>query len=93
MSSNDSSEVRFTAYIAELVGVIGHADRAAPLRDYCTGLLMPAERKSVSRWPRYSTGPGRRPAPIAPAFCGPSAVVRCGRAHEGSRPGPARDRA
>jgi SRSO17 transposase len=47
MSSNDSSDVRFTAYIAELVGVIGHADRAAPLRDYCTGLLMPAERKSV----------------------------------------------
>jgi len=29
------------------VGVIGHADRASPLRDYCTGLLMPAERKSV----------------------------------------------
>jgi SRSO17 transposase len=27
--------------------VIGHADRAAPLRAYCTGLLMPAERKSV----------------------------------------------
>src|SRR4030095_2718788 len=47
MSSNDSSDVRFTAYVAELVGVIGHADRAAPLRDYCTGLLMPAERKSV----------------------------------------------
>ena len=27
--------------------MIGHADRAGPLRDYCTGLLMPAERKSV----------------------------------------------
>ena len=24
-----------------------HADRATPLRDYCTGLLMPAARKSV----------------------------------------------
>jgi len=47
MSFNDSSDVRFAAYVAELVGVIGHADRAAPLRDYCTGLLMPAERKSV----------------------------------------------
>ena len=47
MSSIDSSEVRFAAYLAELVGVIGHADRATPLRDYCTGLLMPAERKSV----------------------------------------------
>lgn len=27
--------------------MIGHADRAGPLRDYCTGLLMPVERKSV----------------------------------------------
>jgi SRSO17 transposase len=27
--------------------VIGHADRVKPLRDYCTGLLMPCERKSV----------------------------------------------
>jgi SRSO17 transposase len=27
--------------------VIGHADRAGPLRDYCTGLMLPGERKSV----------------------------------------------
>src|SRR5688500_20219429 len=47
MTSHDSSEVRFAAYVAALVGVIGHADRATPLRDYCTGLLMPAARKSV----------------------------------------------
>jgi SRSO17 transposase len=47
MTSHDSSEVRFAAYVAALAGVIGHADRATPLRDYCTGLLMPAERKSV----------------------------------------------
>jgi len=37
----------FEAYVERLVGVIGHADRAQPLRDYCTGLLMPLERKSV----------------------------------------------
>jgi len=42
-----SSEERFRAFVEELVGVIGHADRAGPLRDYCTGLLLPAERKSV----------------------------------------------
>jgi SRSO17 transposase len=42
-----SSEERFSAYVEGLVGVIGHADRAKPLRDYCTGLLMPCERKSV----------------------------------------------
>src|SRR4051794_24078667 len=47
MASYDSSEVRFAAYVAALVDVIGHADRVTPLRDYCTGLLMPAARKSV----------------------------------------------
>src|SRR5215210_6850804 len=47
MPFNERSEARFAAYVEALVGVIGHADRATPLRDYCTGLLMPAERKSV----------------------------------------------
>lgn len=45
--SKDSSESRFAAYVEGLVRVIGHADRSAPLRDYCLGLLMPGERKSV----------------------------------------------
>src|SRR6266571_3854017 len=27
--------------------VLGHADRISPLRDYCTGLMLPGERKSV----------------------------------------------
>jgi SRSO17 transposase len=44
---SDTSESRFAAYVEELVSVIGHADRAQPLRDYCTGLMMPCERKSV----------------------------------------------
>jgi DDE superfamily endonuclease len=30
-----------------LTSVIGHADRTKPLRDYCLGLMMPCERKSV----------------------------------------------
>jgi len=42
-----SSEERFSAYVEELVSVIGHADRAKPLRDYCQGLMLPCERKSV----------------------------------------------
>src|ERR1700685_3688984 len=42
-----SSESRFSACVGGLVAVIGHADRAVPLRDYCLGLLMPGERKSV----------------------------------------------
>jgi SRSO17 transposase len=42
-----SSESRFAAYVEALVSVIGHRDRARPLRDYCTGLMLPCERKSV----------------------------------------------
>ena len=45
--SSDESESRFSTYVEGLVGAIGHADRAVPLRDYCLGLLMPGERKSV----------------------------------------------
>jgi SRSO17 transposase len=45
--SGDDSELRFNAYVEALVSVIGHADRAKPLRDYCTGLMLPCERKSV----------------------------------------------
>ena len=38
---------RFSAYVEGLTTVIGHADRAKPLRDYCVGLMMPCARKSV----------------------------------------------
>jgi len=41
------SEARFSAYIEHLSGCLGHADRVAPLRSYCTGLLLPGDRKSV----------------------------------------------
>jgi SRSO17 transposase len=40
-------EARFERYVDGLARVIGHADRVGPLRDYCRGLLMPGERKSV----------------------------------------------
>ena len=42
-----SGEARFAAYVEELASIIGHADRVGPLRDYCTGLMLPGERKSV----------------------------------------------
>ena len=45
--SEGTSEVRFAAYVAGLSSVLGHADRIGPLRDYCTGLMLPGERKSV----------------------------------------------
>jgi SRSO17 transposase len=41
------SETRFAAFVDGLASVIGHADRVSPLRDYCTGLMLPCERKSV----------------------------------------------
>jgi SRSO17 transposase len=41
------SEARFAFYVDALGSVIGHADRTGPLRDYCTGLILPGERKSV----------------------------------------------
>jgi SRSO17 transposase len=44
--SEDRQE-RFVAYVEALTEVIGHFDRAEPLRDYCRGLLLPGERKSV----------------------------------------------
>jgi SRSO17 transposase len=47
VSPDAGSEVRFQAYISALCEVIGHADRIDPLRHYCTGLLLPGERKSI----------------------------------------------
>ena len=47
LRTSDCSEFRFAAYVEGLVSVIGHADRAGPLRDYCVGLMLPCERKSV----------------------------------------------
>jgi len=41
------SEARFSAYIERLSACLGHADRVAPFRSYCTGLLLPGARKSV----------------------------------------------
>jgi SRSO17 transposase len=41
------SEARFAAYVESLASVLGHEDREGPLKDYCIGLLMPGERKSV----------------------------------------------
>src|SRR6202047_1550482 len=42
-----SSESRFAAYVEGLASVIGHKDREGPLRDYCAGLMLGGERKSV----------------------------------------------
>jgi SRSO17 transposase len=43
----EGSEARFAAYVEALGIVLGHVDRHQPMHDYCLGLLMPIERKSV----------------------------------------------
>src|ERR1700758_5019399 len=47
LDQGGDSETRFAEYVAGLGSVIGHAERTRPLRDYCTGLMLPGERKSV----------------------------------------------
>jgi SRSO17 transposase len=47
LTRSENVASRFSAYIEGLASVIGHAGRAKPLRDYCTGLMMPCDRKSV----------------------------------------------
>jgi SRSO17 transposase len=46
-SDSGGSEARFNTYLDALTATLGHADRAAPFQSYCTGLLLPGERKSV----------------------------------------------
>src|SRR3954453_17409755 len=38
---------RFAAYMEGLANAAGHSDRQGPLKNYCKGLLLPGERKSV----------------------------------------------
>jgi SRSO17 transposase len=47
LGETDGSELRFAGYVEGLASVIGHKDRIGPLRDYCTGLMLPCGRKSV----------------------------------------------
>jgi SRSO17 transposase len=47
LREQEESAGRFEKYVEGLASVIGHADRVGPLCDYCTGLVLPGERKSV----------------------------------------------
>jgi SRSO17 transposase len=42
-----TSEARLAAYLDAITGELGHASRAASAQAYCTGLLLPGERKSI----------------------------------------------
>ncbi|QQO31601.1 IS701 family transposase [Bradyrhizobium diazoefficiens] len=47
VNNHREAEERFGAYVDGLSSVIGHPRRRRQLRDYCTGLVLPGERKSV----------------------------------------------
>ncbi len=55
LRTSGGSESRFSAFVEGLVSVIGHADRARPLFDYCIGLIMPGSVKALSRWQRFDS--------------------------------------
>ena len=42
-----AQQKRFAAYLDRLAHAAGHLDRVVTLKSYCTGLLLPGERKSV----------------------------------------------
>ena len=42
-----AQQKRFAAYLESLARAAKHADRSEPLKNYCRGLLLPLERKSV----------------------------------------------
>jgi SRSO17 transposase len=90
--SSEGSEGRFAAYVEALGAVLGHVDRQQPMHDYCLGLLMPLERKSVKPMAAVTgTGAGRREASILASFCRKRAVVGRRDAGQGERTGVASD--
>ena len=68
----------FEGYVEALTGVIGHVDRAEPLRDCCLGLMMPVARKSVEPLATVTAPAGLGQASVAAPFRGAVAVVRGG---------------
>ena len=46
-SAPGPQQKRLAAYLDGLAHAAGHADRVVPFKNYCTGLLLEGERKSV----------------------------------------------
>ena len=65
---SDASTERFSADLDGLASVMGHAARIGPMRDYCTGLLLAGERKSVEPIAAATARRGQLSAPVVAAF-------------------------
>jgi hypothetical protein len=46
-TEGEGREARFASYVERMASALGHADRRAPFRSYCAGLILPGERKSI----------------------------------------------
>ncbi len=79
-----TGEQRLVAYLDGITSVLGQARRAAAARAYCTGLLLPGERKSVEPMAARLEGAGAGPAPVAAPRRGPGRVGRRGAAAGGA---------
>src|SRR3954454_19712267 len=99
-----TGEARFAAYLEGIAAVLGRANRAAAARAYCTGLLLPGERKSVEPVGRTASNappagrpdrarPGAGGPPVAASRRGQGRMGRRGGAAGGAPAGVARDRA
>jgi SRSO17 transposase len=49
LEGTEDSASRFAAYVGQVTGVIGHADRVRPLNDYRAGLLS---QRAAGAWNR-----------------------------------------
>ena len=91
---SDDADARFEAYSDGLASVLGRSGRGAGLRDYCTGLMLPLERKSIEPLAAVDVAvAGIGPAPVADALRQRLAVVGPEVAGQGGRDGAAGDRA
>lgn len=60
----------FEHYMEHLVGGLGHMDRHAGLKDYCTGLILPLSRKRGADGGTGGSAARERPTSVAAPLCG-----------------------
>jgi len=74
LSAPGPQQIRFAAYIEGLAEAAGHADRRLPLKNYCMGLLLPGQRKSIEPI-------AARLAPLSAGSALPNSAISSGGLH------------